>query len=416
MKKKFIPFLALAFCFAVVLSSFTACTPRSEILKIFMPGEYIDAEIYDGFSEYYKEKTGKNIEVKEINFEELEEIMPSVQMDKADFDLICPSDYMLQYMLSHDMIMPLDSERFDIEDFIHPNYVNIIKESGLYGYVIPYMYGTMGIMYDYSKLGVHLDSWDAVMTSKYSGKVYLKDSVKDTYAAVCIYNEREELSRLSNGFTDYGEDYRAKLNSVFADCSYNTIERARATLKAQARHLLKWDVEDGKFDMASGDSEAVAGLFWSCDAGYVMGYYEDDDGYERVGNKNLWYTIPKEGGNVYIDSFCISKYAAHVDAAEYFLEYICRPEVAMQNSFYAGAISPVKEAYAELHDYYVKDEDGFFDDGTEDWTDEMREEWKNMYIDLMFPSKETLSRCASMVDFGDRQNAVLEMFVDITNG
>ena len=150
-------------------------------------------------------------------------------------------------------------------------------------------------------------------------------------------------------------------------------------------------MDDVKFDMAAGKNTAPSvALMWSCDAGYVMNDYEDAAGKTQQGNRNLWYVVPKEGGNVYIDAFVISKYAKNVDAAQEFLAYLCRKDVAIANSEYAGCISPVKAAYDELYETYTTDEEMF--EGTS-------EAWKEMFLETMFPSAETLNRCGVMKDF-----------------
>ena len=194
------------------------------------------------------------------------------------------------------------------------------------------------------------------------------------------------------------------LQEVFEDFSDSTIAAAKATLSAALSGSI-WDVDNVKFDMAQDNSDAQVALMWSCDAGYVMNTYEDDNGVEHDGNKNLWYVIPKEGGNIYMDNFCIGKYAVNVEAANYFMAFLCQKDIAVKNSEYAGAISPVAAAYDELYDYYMTDEDGMFD-GTTDG-------WKDMFIETMFPSASTLARCGVMKDTKDRKNALNAMWSDL---
>ena len=148
----------------------------------------------------------------------------------------------------------------------------------------------------------------------------------------------------------------------------------------------------------------MGGLNWSCDAGYVMADYEDDDGKEAQGNKNLWYRVPKEGGNVYMDTFMIPKYAGNASAAQLFLQFFCTVDVAVANSYYAGAISPVAEAYDALYEEYSTDDEFF--EGTE-------EGWKEMYLDMMFPSEETLLRCGVMKSYKKNSSKINLMFADI---
>ena len=108
----------------------------------------------------------------------------------------------------------------------------------------------------------------------------------------------------------------------------------------------------------------------------------------------MWYVVPKEGGNIYLDNFVISKYAVNKKAAQYFLKFICLKDIAKENSRYAGAISPVKDAYEELRAEYTEELE----------SDSASQEWKDMYMDMLFPSTETLNRCGTMRDYGKVRN------------
>ena len=162
--------------------------------------------------------------------------------------------------------------------------------------------------------------------------------------------------------------------------------------------------------MASGKTDVEVALMWSCDAGYVMNDYEDDDGVEHTGNRNMWYVVPKEGGNIYLDCFVISKYAKNVEAANYFLEFLCTKKIALRNSEYAGAISPVTAAYDELKAEYEADET--LGEGAAAGEEAA---WKAMYLDMMFPSAETLDRCGTMRDFGSRDADISVKWANVRN-
>ena len=385
-----------------VASSLIACnsTPREEILKLYMPGEYIDEDIFEEFESWYEEQTGKKVTVQLETFDEVEDIQLAVEGSKADYDLLCPSDYMVEYLISKNLLQELDKNIIDVtaSGLFRQEYIDASKEyDPQLKFSVPYMYGTLGLVYDYSKTNKKIDSWEALFGSEYAGKRSIKDSIHDAYAAACLYNARSETAGLS------GAALKEKIQSIFEDTSESTVNAAQKTLVDVKNGGAVWDVDDMKYKMAANQAGGVAvALMWSCDAGYVMNKYEDEDGNEREGNRNLWYVVPKEGGNVYIDAFVISKYAVNVEAANYFLKFICQKDVAVQNSEYAGAISPVSAAYDELYNYYTEDEDGIFN-GT-------AEGWKEMFIETMFPSEETLYRCGVMKDFGDGKSAVTLMW------
>ena len=391
--KKFVTLL-LAFVMTVPMWSLAACSNdnRAEQLKMYVPGEYIDSEIFDAFEDWYKEQTGKTVKVvTPSTFDAVEEIMTAVEKDHADYDLLLPSDYAVEQLIKKDLLVKIDAERVNVNQVFRPEYVERAKISDpTLEYSVPYMYGTFGLMYDYSKTGKHIDSWDALYGGEYAGKSANKDSLREAVTSAAIWNNASELTK------DKPYDNK-KIQSLY-DRLPDTYTAAIATLSSTKKNYL-WGGESMKFDMASGNTKVQVALMWSCDAGYIMNDYEDDNGNEHQGNRNLWYVVPKEGGNIYLDNFVISKYGKNQEAAQYFLEFICRKEIAIKNSEYAGAISPVKAAYDQLYAEYYADES--IGEGA-------AEGWREMYLDMLFPSEETLARCGTMRDFGNKDGTISE--------
>lgn len=391
--KKFVTLL-LAFVMTVPMWSLAACSNdnRAEQLKMYVPGEYIDSEIFDAFEDWYKEQTGKKVKVvTPSTFDAVEEIMTAVEKDHADYDLLLPSDYAVEQLIKKDLLVKIDAERVNVNQVFRPEYVERAKISDpTLEYSVPYMYGTFGLMYDYSKTGKHIDSWNALYGGEYAGKSANKDSLREAVTSAAIWNNASELTK------DNPYDNK-KIQSLY-DRLPDTYTAAIATLSSTKKNYL-WGGESMKFDMASGNTKVQVALMWSCDAGYIMNDYEDDNGNEHQGNRNLWYVVPKEGGNIYLDNFVISKYGKNQEAAQYFLEFICRKEIAIKNSEYAGAISPVKAAYDQLYAEYYADES--IGEGA-------AEGWREMYLDMLFPSEETLARCGTMRDFGNKDGTISE--------
>ncbi len=402
MKKVVSAILCIALL-AGLVTALAACnnTPREEILKLYMPGEYIDEDIFEEFESWYQDNYGKKITVQLETFDAVEDVQLAVEGSKADYDLLCPSDYMVEYLLSKNLLLEsgVDLTR---EGLFRNEYVETTRQfDPTLKYAVPYMYGTLGLVYDITKTnGKKIDSWDSLFGGEFSGKRSVKDSIRDAYAAACLYNKRNETAGLT------GNEQRAAIQSIFEDTSAETVNAAKNTL-LNVKNGSVWDVDNVKYEMAANQTNVAVALMWSCDAGYVMNAYEDEDGNEHDGNHNLWYVVPKEGGNVYIDAFVVSKYAANVDAARAFLQFICTKDIAVRNSEYAGAISPVAEAYNELYAYYTEDEDGLFSE------EDVSTGWKDMFLETMFPSVETLNRCGVMKDFGDGKTRVTEMWSNI---
>lgn len=387
--KKFICALLCAVMLVAVPFTAAGCTPREEILKIYMPGEYMDEDIFEEFETWFEEETGKKVTVKTETFDTVEKVRLAVENSKADYDLLCPSDYMVEYLIKKELIVEYDKEIIDVseEGLFKEEYIESTMEfDPELKYAVPYMYGTLGLVYDITKTNSAIDSWEALFGNEFAGRRSIKESMRDAYAAACIYNARTELAGLT------GSEQKTRIQQIFEDTSAETVRKAGETLRAVRGEGDVWDNDNVKFDMAAGNSNVAVALMWSCDAGYVMNNYEDVDGKECPGNRNLWYVVPEEGGNVYIDAFVINKYAKNTLAANYFLKFLCQQHIAVANSEYAGCISPVAAAYDELLTAYIEDEEGMFD-GTS-------EGWKEMFIETMFPSSETLNRCGVMKDFG----------------
>lgn len=395
--KKVISILCVIVMVLGLVAAFAGCEKRENVLKLYVPGQYIDEDIFEEFEAWYEEQTGLSVKVKVSEFEEVEDIQREIEGAKADYDLICPSDYMVEYLIAKDLVQKVDKSIIDVsaDGLVKAQYIDVMKEyDPTMEYAVPYMYGTLGILYDYSKTGKNITTWEEYFSDAYTGKRSIKQSIRDAYAAACIYNNSKKAA-----------DAQLSIQGVFEDFSTETIAAAKKTLIAAKKDSL-WDVDNVKFDMAQNKSEAYVALMWSCDAGYVMNTYEDDDGNEHEGNKNLWYVVPEEGGNVYMDNFCIGKYAVNTQAANYFLKFLCTKDIAVKNSEYAGAISPIAAAYDELYDSYSTDEEMFANTTAG---------WKEMYLETMFPSQATLNRCGVMKDIktSAEKNALNSMWSDL---
>lgn len=398
------------------MASFVGCVPRNEVLKIYNWGEYMSDEAKDGFKDWYFEETGEKITVKYKEFSTNEDMFIQIAEKKKDYDLVCPSDYMMERMIKANLVKELDKNIFDITKVgIVPELLELTKSYDADNkYSVPYMWGTFGIMYDTSNDLVDvndMNSWDALFSEKYKKEIFMKDSVRDVYAVTSIYKDKQALSDLSTGFTYYNDAYKVKLNEGFkmssdATVASKNIADIKKIMMDQKPLVKKYEVDEGKDDMLNGNG--TLGLFWSCDAGYVMNDIEVEakgcvSAKTIKGNKNLFYTVPKEGSNVWLDGFVIPKYAKNEKAANYFLKYLCQTDVALLNTKYVGSSTPIVTT-ADMHKAELSI-NGFFD-GT-------KEGFKQMYLDMMFPPKIVLDRCAIMSDFGEYNTTLGDVWIDV---
>lgn len=385
----------------------TACSPRSEILKIYNWGDYIEESLIEEFEAWYEEETGEPITVIYDTFDTNETMIMRIETQKADYDLVCPSDYMAERMIKEGLAQKVDTTIFDMneEDLLYDGLAEMIQPFDENNeYFVPYVWGTFGIMYDvdYIEAGSEeMNSWSALWSDEWiarSGKkrILMKDSVRDAYSLAMIYANTDTLSALSNGFTDYNDAYMAELKSYFSGYTDDSIALAEKTLIEQKSVVCKYEVDDGKNDMLAGTTDAYLGFFWSCDAELIM--IED-------GGEHFYYTVPEEGSNVWVDGWIIPKYAGNTKAANYFLKFINTYEYAMINFEWMGSNMALKSVMEDAKEAILEDDE--FEDG-------YYEGYKDMYIEMMFPSEETLSRCAVMRDFGLKGNTALDsMWIDV---
>lgn len=405
--KKLLSLLSAAVLATSSCVAFSACTPRSQVLKIFNWGDYIEDSLIESFESWYKTETGETIKVEYDTYDTNETMIMRIETQKADYDLVCPSEYMAERMITSELVQKVDPQIFDMSDMsmFYDGLDDMIAPfDGNHEYFVPYIWGTFGIMYDVNHIAAgseELNSWNALWSDKWkneSGKnrTLMKDSVRDAYSVARIYANQEMLSTLSNGFTDYNEQYRNELVSYFSQVTDDMIKQAQDVLVKQKSVVCKYEVDDGKNDMLAGTTDAWLGFFWSCDAELIM---------NEEGGNHFYYTVPKEGSNVWVDGWLIPKYAQNTKAANYFLKFINTHEYAATNFEWIGESSALKSVMDEAKEKIENDES--FEDG-------YYSGYKDMYLEMMFPSQDTLNRCGIMRDFGIKKNTELDsMWIDV---
>jgi len=414
MKKRIITLILSAVMIAAAFPVLTGCVARENELRVYNWGQYMDKDVQKGFAKWYEEETGEKVKLTYRTFTSNEDVYTSIKTQQRDWDLVCPSDYMVDRLIKEKLVLPLDKEIIDITKDVTERLLDMIDTFDKGNtYFAPYIWGTMGIMYDSRCVKAKdAESWDVLYNpdkhygigeldkKPLTGLVYLKDQVRDTYATTAIYNKTAELSDASDKFTNYDNpEYQTLLNDIFTKYDNASIAEVKNTLTGLKNKIKKLESDEGKEEISSKNGGRL-GLFWSCDAGFAM------NGEGRIkGNKNLFYTVPDEGSNVWVDGWLIPKYAKNTKAANYFIKYLMEKENSIANAEYAGAPAANQKAMEELKASLEKDDDGFFA-GTPSG-------FKAMYIEMMFPSEKTLERCAIMGDFGEFYNAMTQMFIEV---
>lgn len=403
--KKIVTLLIIAALVTLMIPAFTACTPREQILKICNWEDYIDPDALAEFETYYEEITGEKITVQYDALSTNEEMLSKIAMGQADYDVVCPSDYMIEKMRNQNLLLALDKDLGNDESG-EPieNYLDLASDFATgrdfdptSAYSVGYMWGTMGILYNNNLIneGDEIDSWADLWNSDYTNQILMKDSVRDSYLVAAIYSN---LATLNAAAADEGttpEQYQALLSSIVNDTTAAGIQLAQTSLIAQRSILKGYEVDEGKQDMI--DGQAVMSLQWAGDAVYSIS--EAPEG-------QLSYVIPEEGSNVFFDGWVIPKYAGNFRAAMLFINYMCMPSTAIANMDYIGYTSVISSPEVidylneNYSDYEARDLSYFFGSaGTAVHADPN-----------MFPDADLIPKLVVMRDFGASEDDVLAMW------
>ena len=285
----------------------------SQQVIVYNWGEYLDPEVLTLF----EEETG--IEVIYDEYETNETMYPKVASKAADYDVVCPSDYMIQKMIENDLLAEINFDNVPNIKNIDPNYINQSKDFDPENkYSVPYCVGTVGILYNKTMVDEPVDSWDILWNDKYKDNILMQDSVRDAFMVA--------LKKL--GYSMNSSDPKE-------------LEEAKQALIDQ-KPLTQAYVVDQVRDKMIGN-EAAIGVIYSGEAIYT-----------QRENPDLEYVIPKEGTNVWIDSWCILKDAPNKENAEKFINFLCRPDIALMNFEYITYSTPNTEARKLIEDEDIR--------------------------------------------------------------
>lgn len=276
-------------------------------------GEYIDPETITMF----EEETG--IKVVYDEFETNEVMYPKVEAGATAYDVICPSDYMIQKMIDNDLLAEINFDNIPNIKNIGQQYFEQAKEFDPGNkYAVPYCFGTVGILYNKTMVDEPVDSWSILWDEKYTDNILMQDSVRDAFM----------VALKLNGYS---------MNTV----NEEELAIARNSLIEQ-KPLVQAYVIDQVRDKMIGD-EAAIGVIYSGEAIYT-----------QRENENLEYVVPKEGTNVWIDAWVIPKNAPNMENAEKFIDFMCREDIALMNFEYITYSTPNTAAQALIEDEDIK--------------------------------------------------------------
>lgn len=419
-KVKFIPLLLLLLLFVVFV--FSACQSDSDLdkLVIYNWADYI-YDFEDDFAEYYKEQTGRDIKITYVTFDTNETMLTRVLKGDSNIDVMCPSEYAIQKLLEADALEKLNyftSTEFENSGFVEREIINRVDEAFegfkvngqstiVTDYFVPYMYGTLGILYNADVLeeeGISNEDleeagWGVLFNKNKDGsrfsevlknRIFMKDSIRDSYAAAVFY-------LLESGQLQNTEYENLSVNQLINCVDDKMIAMVKEVLIEQKQELYGYEVDFGKNELIA--QNAYVDLAWSGDAMYAI---EEAESY----GVNLDYFVPSVAGNIWFDGWVMPKTAKNKTAGKLFIDFLNSPVVAVQNMLEIGYSSAVSQEAIQsdfeameilMEEYEFFDVDEFID---------------FYFVDIRYPLMDTekSATLGVMKDFGERNNAVVRMW------
>lgn len=433
--KKVIALLLVVFGFSIFGSVKLQVQAADYVLRVYNWQDYIDegkdengnprkdefgnpvSSVIDDFEEYYYQKTGKTVEVIYTTYETNEVMLNSLKTGNIKYDLVCPSDYVIQKMVREDMLEEIDMSLLpNYQQYASPYLIDIFEKYGWDKYAVNYMWGTLGFLYNAEEVDDEdVTSWTVLWDENYKNRVTIKDSVRDTYIIGVCYVYKDELDELADWYDANlinESEYSEAVTEIINRRDDETLAKVEEALKALKKNIAGFEVDSGKNDIRTGKIDI--NFAWSGDAIYsIQTAWEESE-------LELKYQIPYEGSNIWFDAWVMPK-GANKELAHEFLNYLCDPEVAARNMEFIGYTSAIAgDAMLDLvNDWYgVEDGDltvdlSYFFAGTVS-------EGKSMIIETdsdndnlllaQYPTKEIIARCGIMEDFGDQNEKLLAMW------
>ena len=281
----------------------TKTEEKSDVeLTVFNWYDYIDPAVI----ELFEKETG--IKVKYVNFTTNEEMYTKIEAGAGTYDVLFPSEYMIERLIANDMVAELDMAAM-------PNTKNILARLQNPSYdpegkfSVPYMWGTLGILYNTEMVDGEITGWSALFDEKNAGKVIMMNSMRDTVGLA--------LKHLGYSLNTRNADELNAAKDILVKQKQNKIE---------AGYLL-----DETKDKMVGNEAAIA-VIYSGDAQYAI---------EK--NEKLKYIVPEEGSNIWVDGMVVPKTSKHIEEAQKFIDFMCRPEIARMNFEYIYYCSPIQQ-------------------------------------------------------------------------
>ena len=393
--RRFLSFsLLLAVLFGALPTSDSYAADREHTLKVYNWADYIDESLLDEFEVWYKEQTGEEVEIIYQLFDINEVMLAKLEKGHEDFDVVCPSEYIIDRMLANDMLLPINRDFGSTPDYtnlVSPFVINQFAHLDQPGkpaneYAVGYMWGTTGILYNPEFVtDEEVDSWGIIWDDRFESKILMKDAYRDIFGPMLMYARYQDIL-----------DGKVTREQLMNDSSDEAIAIVESLLKDAKRNIAGWEVDFGKEMMTK--KKAYMNVSWSGDAVWAI------DEAAAIG-MTLKYHVPREGSNVWFDGWVIPKYAVNTKAASYFINFMCMPENALRNMDEIGYVSVI--ASPEILEAKIDSSLNEYIDLTYFFGEEADSVPVNS---IQYPDQSVIDRAALMRDCGSRTKNMLEMW------
>ncbi len=325
--------IILIFAALLCLCSCAKDDTQSKTLNVYNWGQYISdgsegsIDVNEEFEKYCLREFGEEVKVNYTTYASNEDMYNKIKSGSASYDVVIPSDYMIEKMIDEGMLQKLDFDNIPNYEYVNENYKGLFFDP-YDEYSVPYTYGMVGIIYNETMVDAEdVGSWDLLWNEKYEGQILQFNNPRDAFGTA-IYS--------------MGGDVNSTDEAMWC--------KASEKLKKQ-KPLIQSYVMDEIFNKMKNGSAAVAPYY----AGDYLTMYDSND--------SLKFYYPKEGTNVFVDSMCVPACAREKELAERYINFMLSTEIAVANAEYV--------AYSSPHDNVVKNE-GYIADMTE-WSEEAME-------------------------------------------
>lgn len=368
--KKILPKLLLLLTVAALMTPIFCSCVQSDVtvLNVYNWGEYISdgsEDSYDtnaAFEEWYLAEYGKEVKVNYTTYASNEDMYAKLKSGAVKYDIVIPSDYMIELMIEEDMLEEIDFSNIPNYQYIDEKYRNLFYDPDN-KYSVPYTYGMVGIIYNTTMVEDTPDSWGLMWDENYKGKILNFNNPRDAFGTAM---------------------YKLGIDVNTSDTA--DWDAAFEALKAQ-KPLVQSYVMDEIFNKMKGASAAIAPYY----AGDFLTMYDD--------NNDLAFYYPKEGTNVFIDAICIPKGTQHKDIAEAYINFMLSEDAAIANAEYIGYASPntlvrdsaeyaeyMNEIHPDAYDILYPENVEFLTSYFKNQSSETRSYMNNLWEDLKIES------------------------------